>query len=437
MIASRKRWQKRWRAVRACLPIILSCQGGLLRAEGLLEPTLPDDYNQQRNLSITERPRPGYDPLGHRIGGFLAYPALALSIAGTDNAYVTSEGRKGDMYGRIAPSLELRSDWNRHMLDLSAQGVITRYSHQQPLDRDTWDVDATSRIDVGDFTDIAVRGRASKLQEDPFTSQADASLAILSSYRRDDLSVRAEREVGRTRFAASVEATKLRFGDVTLTDIETLSQATRDRSMVAGSAQGEYALSPGAVLLARVVYTSTNYQRLLADGSPNRDAGTWQVLGGLNLDLPDFMRGTIQLGYTRKNYQASSYASVGGISGAVKLEYFLSDLMNFEIDAHRSIEDSATSDNNPYFETMASFGMTRSLQENLLAGLKVGAGNQAYLGSPIRYDIVQASAYVRYLLSRTVSMRLDAGYGKRVQAGTRPRSRIDQSTIMMTMELHR
>ena len=429
-----------WRqAAWAWLLLILACLGAPLHAQDadLLEPTLPDDYNQSRNLSVTERPRPDYDPLGYRIGSFLAYPALALTIAATDNAYLTPEGRKSDIYGRVTPSIDLRSDWNRHMIDLSAQGTFTRYADQQPLDRDTWDVRSIGRLDVGDFGSIDVQGRASRLQEDPFTSQTDASLAILSSYRRDDVTVRARRQVGRTRFVASFEATQLRFSDISLTDGETLSQAQRDRSLVTGSAQAEYALSPGAVLLARAAYTGTNYKRPLADGGPNRDADTLQLLAGLNLDLPEFIRGTVQLGYTRKDYRSSSYRSVGGLSGEMKLEYFLSDLMNFEVDARRSLEDSATSDNNPYFETMVSLGADRSLRENIIASIKASAGKQAYVGSPIRYDIVQIGGTLKYLVSRMVSLRLDASYGKRTQAGTRPRSRIDQSTIMMTMELHR
>lgn len=427
------------RAAQACLLLILACCAAPLRAQttDLLQPTLPDDYNQSRNLSVTERPRPDYDPLGYRIGSFLAYPALALTVAATDNAYLTSEGRKSDLFGRVTPSVDLRSDWGRHMIDLSAQGTFARYADQTPLDRDTWDVRSIGRLDVGDFGSLGVEARASKLQEDPFTSQADASLAILSSYRRDDLLARAQRQVGRTRFVASVEATRLRFSDISLIDGETLSQAQRDRSLVTGSGQAEYALSPGAVLLARVAYTGTDYQRPLADGGPNRDAGTLQMLGGLNLDLPDFIRGTVQLGYTRKTYRASAYRSVGGVSGALKLEYFLSNLMNFEIDARRSLEDAATSDNNPYFETMVSFGADRSLRENIIASIKASVGNQAYVGSPIKYDIVQIGGTLKYLVSRMVSLRLDAGYGKRTQAGTHPRSRIDQSTIMMTLELHR
>lgn len=429
-----------WRqAVRACLLLLLACPDAPLRAQSvdLLEPTLPDDYNQSRNLSVIERPRPDYDPLGLRIGSFLAFPALALTVAGTDNAYLTAASRKSDLFGRVTPSLDLRSDWGRHMIDLSAQGTFARYAGQPLLDRDTWDVRSIGRLDVGDFGTLVVEGRASKLQEDPFTSQSDASLAILSSYRRDDATVRAQREVGRTRFVASVEATKLRFSDVRFTDGETLSQAQRNRSLVTGTAQAEYALSPGAVLLARVAYTGTDYDRALADGGPNRDAGTLQVLGGLNVDLPDFIRGTAQIGYTRKDYRASSYGSVGGVSAEVKLQYFLSDIMNFDVDARRSLEDAATSDNNPYFETMVSVGADRSLRENIIASIKAGVGNQAYVGSPIKYDIVQISGTLKYLVSRLVSLRLDAGYGKRTQGGTRPRSRIDQSTIMMTLELHR
>lgn len=401
----------------------------------LLQPTLPDDYNQSRNLSVAERPRPDYDPLGIRLGGFVLFPRLDLSVAATDNAFVTASDRKEDVFGRFAPSAELRSDWGRHMLDLSGHAVFLHHAHQGALDRDTWDIRSAGRLDVGDFASLSVEGQAAKLQEDPFTSQTDPALAVLSSYRRDRLAVRAEREAGRTRLVVSFETQHLRFGDIDFADGAAQSQAQRDRDLAIGAAQAEYALSPGAVLLARIAYTDTDYQHRLGDGDPNRDAKAWQAVGGINLDLPDFIRGTVQLGYTRKTYRAAVYKTVDGVSGEAKLEYFLSDLMNFELDARRTLEDAATSDNNPYFETLVSFGADRSVRANIVVGAKIGVGRQAYIGSPIRYDILQAGAYLRYLVSHSLSLRLDGGYGKRVQPGTR--SKIDQSTVMMTMELHK
>lgn len=424
----------------ACLAVALVFWGAPLHGQAtmLIDPTLPDDYNQSRNVSVIDRPRPDYDPLGVRIGSFVAYPSLALGVGGSDNVYVTSESRKGDFFARLAPALDVRSDWDRNLLRVTARAVIPHYAEQSPLDRNTWDIRPSGRLDIGDFTNVAIDGQVSKLQEDPFTSQTDASLAVLSSYRQNALAVRAVREVGRTRLLGSFDATQLRFSDIQFTNGQVQSQAQRDRSLTSGAAQAEYALSPGAVVIARLTYTDTDYVRKMIDRqTPNRDARTLQALAGLNLDLPDFLRGTFQLGYTHRDYVASAYRSVGGVSGEMKIEYFLSDIMNFEVDARRVLQDSATSENNPYFEDFASLSADRSIRENIIASIKVGGGNQNYIGSPIKYNIIQVSGSVKYLVSRMVSLRLDTSFAKRAQSGSASRSKIDQSTIMMTMELHK
>lgn len=403
----------------------------------LIEPALPDDYSQSRNISVVERRHPDYEPQGTRIGSFVAFPRLDLGLVASNNVYLTENTRNGDVFGRIAPSLLVQSDWNRHMLSLSAESVFLRYAAQTPLNRDTWDIKPSGRFDVGDFGSVTAEARVSRLQEDPFTSTIGAPLAILSSYRRNLAVIRGEREVGRTRFLASIEGTQLRFSDVRLGDGEVQSQRQRNRSLLIAAGQAEYALSPGAVLFTRFSHTNISYdQKILAGGLLNRSGDSAQIVGGLNLDLPSFIRGTIGIGYTRRTYDGANYKTVGGISGQIRLDYFLSDIMDFNLAAKRVLDDSATTDNNPYVETSVSIGANRSIRDNIILGTSIGLGGQNYINSPLKYGIVQFGTQAKYMMSRRLYIRLNSSYSRRERRDTSPKSIIDEANIALTMELH-
>ncbi|MCI0430482.1 MAG: outer membrane beta-barrel protein, partial [Rhodospirillales bacterium] len=47
----------------------------------------PEQPEPERAQSVFERPRPDYDPLGIRAGGFLIYPQVELGEAYNDNIF--------------------------------------------------------------------------------------------------------------------------------------------------------------------------------------------------------------------------------------------------------------------------------------------------------------------------------------------------------------
>ena len=68
----------------------------------------------QRTETVTTRPRPELDPLGVRVGSFVAFPSLEFAPEFDDNIFKTKDGKQSDIILNTTPALMVQSDWNQH-----------------------------------------------------------------------------------------------------------------------------------------------------------------------------------------------------------------------------------------------------------------------------------------------------------------------------------
>ena len=127
-----------------------SAAAGLLVASILLWPTLaaaqfapfmpvpippigpaqpePQTVAPQRGQTVTDRPRPLFDPLGVRIEEFFLYPRLELDEGFNDNIFATSSGTKSDFITDVKPRLDLVSIFGQHAFNFSAAADLGFYA---------------------------------------------------------------------------------------------------------------------------------------------------------------------------------------------------------------------------------------------------------------------------------------------------------------------
>lgn len=78
-------------------------------------------------VSVADRPRPDFDPLGIRGGTFIFHPTLGVSETYDNNIFATPTRDKSDLYTTETPGLSVLSDWNRHALAFNASGQFKQY----------------------------------------------------------------------------------------------------------------------------------------------------------------------------------------------------------------------------------------------------------------------------------------------------------------------
>src|SRR5215469_2734086 len=113
---------------------------------GPAQPTLP--IAPQRSQTVTDRPRPLFDPLGVWLEEFWLYPRLELDESYNDNIFATSSGTKSDFITDLKPRLDLVSNFGQHAFNVSAGADLGWYaSHSSENYQDAFS-SASGRYDI-------------------------------------------------------------------------------------------------------------------------------------------------------------------------------------------------------------------------------------------------------------------------------------------------
>lgn len=403
-----------------CLAMAMLAAGEAAHAQDtlLIQPALPDAFDRGRNISVVQRARPDYDPTGIPVGSFNAFPQLNLGLGYSDNLYYAPSNKIGSAYVDINPSMIVKSDWSRHSLTLRGGTTLERYFSESNRNQTPWDLGALGSLELGNSLEIIPELQIGRQFETPFSGETAASAAVLSSYVRKYASLRTEYSSGQSKLTLGIDDTNYQFSKIQFADGRLTDQSDRDRNILRTTGQAQYAFTPSVAAYVQLSYANTVYDRTLLTGQPNRDSNGYRAIGGFNFDLSGFMRGTIGVGYVRREFNSSIYRNVGGFSAEGKLEYFPSELTTVTLAARRVIEDSTLTNNSGYFDTRANLRVDHELLRNLLLHLSGEYAHQSYIDADAKADIYRITGGGTFLSSNWLSFNLDLGYTGRSTSGS-------------------
>jgi hypothetical protein len=380
----------------------------------LIKPVIPPDYNRGRNVSVMERERPDYQPIGIRRGGFVLYPSLRTEVGMTDNVLLTNTNRRADAWVSVEPSIAVNSDWSRHQLRSTASVNLQRFMDTPLRNQNAFDLATLGRYDYGSGLSFTGEAQLSREYESPLTGAINADVAVLSSYLRSFFTARGEYEHDRLRAQLNVDRTSVAFSDIDLgTSIR--DQSDRDRVVTRVGGQIEYARTPSFSYYGRATLGRIDYSRnTLLNGLPNRDSHSYRALAGVTFDIPGRFRGAVGAGVSHLDYDGRFYNNVTGLSVEGQIDYFLSELTTVGLVASRTIEDSNISNSRAFFDNRLRLTVDHELLRNLILSGTTELGRQDYIDSRLSNDIVRFSARARYLSSPLFELTGGLSYSARL-----------------------
>lgn len=381
----------------------------------LLPPVIPPGFNRGRNQSVVELPRRAFDPVGIRIGSFNLLPSIQSGGGATSNTYYTAEPT-ASAFISTTPSATLVSRWNRHELMVSGTGTFREYLGESRRNEATWQSDVRGRVDLGRFSSVTVEEISTQQLENQFSGEVTPTVAALSRYRRDFLSVRGVNQVGRTRTTLAADYALFRFQPLPLTEGGTLDQSNRNRHIGRVTGQFEYARSPGLAFFVQGSFANQTFETQLRPGVPNLDSDGYRALGGINFDLPGKLRGSLGVGYTRQTFMAAIYKPVEGMSLEGRLEVFPSRLTTVTLGARRSIEVTSLSTTGSYWDNRVSMRVDREIWRGILVNASGEYSRQTYISSGQDANAYRLGAGARYLSSRKVVVDASLNYSNRASS---------------------
>ncbi|CAN5197951.1 outer membrane beta-barrel protein [soil metagenome] len=378
----------------------------------IVQPAIPACFDRGRNVSVMDRGRPDYQPLGIDISSFKLFPRLGISGGTTDNVFLNATP-VSDGFVNVTPEVDLNSDWSRHELRLTGSAALRRFFNNPIRNQNPFNLAGLGRLDVSSKLFVTAEAQYAEQYETPDTGAISANLAVLSTFKRSFLSLRGEYRSGQGRFIMAVDRSHLKFADIPLVNGGSVFQGDRDRTLVRVTPLAEYAFTPSISVFGQLGYTDTSYDQPLATGTPNRDSKMYRGIGGLSFDLAGLMRGRIGVGYSQRNYRSAVYRDIGAFSAEGQLEYFPSELTTIALTASRTVEDSSIRSTGAYFDSRVGLRVDHELLRNLLIDVYGNLAWQDYIDTNSDATNYAVGGIVQYLSNRFLTVEGQVAYSHR------------------------
>lgn len=346
--------------------------------------TEPDD-----SVSVRERPRPEFDPLGSRVGAFNLNAELNFGVAMTDNLFAEESGFEDeDTIFTVSPWARLSSGWSRHAL--SVEGGATFKSHEDfsSEDADTHFLRGVGRLDVGSSTSITgVVGAAREVE-----SRTDPDSPLTPDpieYDRNDLSVSVAHTFNRFRVVGEAARSEYDFDN---------AQNVRDseNTILRGRLEAELTPRIGAVFEA-----SADERDYKNDPTLNSEGQTY--LAGVTINFTDLMEGEFTIGQFERDYDG--YGTTDGLAIAAELEWYITRLTTLTFNARRNAEDVVGGATLlPYIEETYGARVDHELLRNLILTGAVQMGNREYDVINRDDEFFNGELGADYLMNRRVAL---------------------------------
>jgi hypothetical protein len=344
-----------------------------------------------------------YAPLALRAGVFDFHPALAVEALYSDNPGQLSSNARPAAGLRLAPELELKSDWVRHEFQFKASGERIDYADQPEQTTMDGTVESSLKLDIRRNTSAEVTMTAAQSQ----TTSGSSEVPDDATGKRNDyeftLTAAASRDAGQLAGTIRTGLSRFVYGDVELLDGST--EDNGDRNYIEASAALRV-IQAGTVLRPFVdVEISPRLHDAKTDRNGlRRDSFGVTLKAGGEIDASEVWSGATGLQYDFRNYQDETLEDFSGGGVFATLAWRPSRLTTVSLLAESGFEESANDGVSGNHTQSAEITIAHALRENLTLELSGAADYSAALGSAARSVTLAAESELSYALNRVLSV---------------------------------
>jgi hypothetical protein len=353
------------------------------------------------NVPVTGRPRPDYDPLGVRAGGFLIYPSVTVDGAYNNNVLATDNDEEDDYIFTFRPEIQVRSNFPRHSLGFTVESDIGRYVDHTNEDFEDYGAALAGRLDItrnNRLTAAANVGREHDSRDDPEDAGADVTDKPVEYY------------VFGSALGFQQDFNRFNFGllgtfDRRDYDEEDANQDEdeRDRNRYGARLRTGYFISP------RInAFLQGGYRREQRDASnkSQRDNDVYSAGVGTAIDFTGLLFGEAFVGWSLQEFDDSTFDSQNGLDYGVNLTWNPTRLTTLRLDGGGGFEPSDVGSSN--LESKIGLRVDHELRRNVLIGSEVTYTRDDFQDADRTDNRFDVGPDITYLINRYLSV--GAGY---------------------------
>lgn len=389
-------------------------------------------FSRSRNVSVRERPRPEYEALGIHAGAFYIFPKITGGLTYDDNIFATANNEESDWLYSLTPSVQVTSDWNRHMLEASASLNRTVYGDNSDEDFTTWTVSTDGRLDVDRNFYLSALGRYSRMVEPRTAIEAFQNVSRPVRYDRRDFTVGGVKTFNRLRFNGTLDYSDYIFRNGRTRTGALVNLKFRDDTITTGTLRADYTISPDTFVFVKGAYNTHEHR---FNPGLTRDSDGYEFTAGADFDVTNLMRGQMEVGYLRQDYDTAIYGSFTGLQVRGRLEYFPTQLTTVTLAASRDVQDSGIPTSPGYLSTAVGLQLDHELLRNVIITGRGDYEHATYRGIDREDDRYNLSLGGTYLVNRKVGLSLTYNYLNQESDGLDQGAGFDDNRLLATVTL--
>jgi len=350
----------------------------------------PDWVFVPNMVTVYQRPRPDYDPLGIHLGSFYASTQLGVGVGYDDNVFDDDNKRSGDAVGTLSPAVQLRSDWSNHLLGFQASGNIERFASHTTENRESGGATVFGRLDI--TSDDALFASAGFHHEIEGRDDPENQGGGLTPFNRSDQLVGYSHQFSMLNTRLNVRHERLEFLDN--------ADDERDRDVTSVSGRATYALSPRFTPFVEAGVRFFNFDE---DVGIDRDSQSYTLAVGSRILITEILLAEISAGATYVDFEDSSLQS--DVSPALngQLIWNITPLTSIILNAYRLETSSSQTGTAGRIDTGGGLRLEHELLDNLLVFGSADFRNEDFLDTNRTDDRVRAAIGGEFMLNRNLS----------------------------------
>ncbi len=349
-----------------------------------------------------------YAALGVRAGSFLLLPSLDLSGGYTTNPERVPGG-SGSSYFVAAPELQVQSDWERHSLSADIAGSYTLYGADliPSLNVPYLNSKIDGRIDVLRDTQVFLEQRVLVSTDNPGSPNLQAQLAKLPINTDVGDTIGIGQEFNRLAVLFRGTFDRATYDASQLTDGTTSSNADRNFDQYAGILRAGYDLGTGLAPFVELQEDERIHDEEFDSNKLQRDSTGTTVKVGSAVDLFGSLTGAMAIGYAERSYKDPTLPDVSGFIADGSLIWQATALTTAKLTATSQVYETTLADASGELSRDVNLQVDHAFRRWLVGTLKIGYGNDDYVGSPLKDNRYFASVGLAYKLSRDLQIRTE------------------------------
>ena len=344
----------------------------------------------QRPAGVREAER--YDPKGVPVGGFKFFGTLEADEVFNDNisAVSSATGKTAGFVQLVSPTLELKSDWTNHMLNVYAKGGFGFNSVDPGLNNfQDVSVGADGRLDIQRNWN-AYGGASWNRRHDAFgtPNTPNAPGAPLTVYNQTSANVGYFQTFNRFNVRLDGRFDNYMFYDNSLGPAQgVIPNSDRNRNEFREALRFGYQFSPGYEVWVRGGLNQRQYFQVDTFGL-DRSSNGFNIVGGIIIDLGGITAVEIFAGYLQQTFVSGQFSTIStptfGLTG------YWNPIRDLWVKPYirRTVDDSALQGTAAYIYTAGGLDVDYNLRPNIrlnghgdysiadYAALSTGTNNQ-------------------------------------------------------------